>query len=104
MSDCAGFLFENKHFAQCESLESWWQHQKPFEGSCMCLYPKSLFEKYPFNLHKNYAILKQHDSVIDTAKNISNKELIKNEIERNDSSGEINSSNVDEKKEGGLII
>ena len=101
MSDCAGFLFENKHFAQCESLEAWWQHQKPFEGSCMCLYPKALFEKYPFNLHKYYAILKQHDNVIDTTENIFNKELIENEIKRDNSSGEI-SSNEDEKIEGGL--
>jgi hypothetical protein len=101
MSDCAGFLFENKHFAQCQTLEAWWHNQKPFEGSCMYLYPKTLFERYPFNLHKDYAILKQHDSVIDTAKNIFNKELKENEIERDNNNGEI-SSNEDEKK-GGLI-
>lgn len=100
MSDCAGFLFENKHFAQCESLEAWWQHQKPFEGSCMCLYhPKTLFEKYPFNLHKYYAILKQHDIVIDTAENIFNKGLIENEIKRDNSSGEISPMKM-RKKEG----
>jgi hypothetical protein len=67
----------------------------------MCLYPKALFEKYPFNLHKYYAILKQHDNVIDTTENIFNKELIENEIKRDNSSGEI-SSNEDDKIEGGL--
>ena len=102
MSDCAGFLFENKHFAQCGSLESWWQHQKPFEGSCMCLYPKTLFERYPFNLHKDYAILKQHDSVIDTAGSSCNKKWIEKEIEERNNSSEEISSNEDEKK-GGLI-
>ena len=30
--DCAGFLYENKHFDECVELEQWW-HQKPFEGS-----------------------------------------------------------------------
>jgi CRISPR/Cas system-associated endoribonuclease Cas2 len=32
VADCAGFLYENKHFDECVELEQWW-HQKPFEGS-----------------------------------------------------------------------
>jgi hypothetical protein len=103
MSDCAGFLFENKHFVQCESLEAWWQHSKPFEGSCMCLYQKSFFEKYPFNLHKDYAIVKQHDNLIDTAESFFNKELIANETQEERKNSNVKISSNEDEKRGGLI-
>ncbi|MGE5662654.1 MAG: hypothetical protein ACM3X1_10465 [Ignavibacteriales bacterium] len=41
VADCAGFLYENKHFDECVELEQWW-HQKPFEGSYLCPFRNSL--------------------------------------------------------------
>ena len=40
-ADCATLLLKNKHFEECINLENWW-HEKPFEGSYVCPYPKSL--------------------------------------------------------------
>lgn len=95
--DGAGLLYDNKHFALCESIESWWHHQRPFEGIVLCPYQKSNLEKYPFNLHKDNAIGKQHDNFID-AESILNKDRIANNKEIN-SSKEIN--NKEDRKEYG---
>ena len=62
VSDCAGILFENKHFDECVELEGWW-HQKPFEGSYLCPFRNSLCDKFPYNYHK-YRIFGNHDIVI----------------------------------------
>ena len=45
--DCNEFLFKNKHFEECINLEKWW-HQKPFEGSFLCPYSKSLIDQFPY--------------------------------------------------------
>jgi CRISPR/Cas system-associated endoribonuclease Cas2 len=63
VADCAGFLYENKHFDECVKLEQWW-HQKPFEGSYLCPFRKSLCDKFPYNYHK-YSIFGNHDIIID---------------------------------------
>ena len=31
VADCAPFLYQNKHFDECDELEEWW-HQRPIEG------------------------------------------------------------------------
>jgi hypothetical protein len=63
VADCAGFLFENKHFDECVELEEWWHH-KPFEGSYLCPFPNSLCDKFPYNYHK-YRVFGNHDIIID---------------------------------------
>jgi hypothetical protein len=68
VADCAMFMFQNKHFDECATLEAWGQ-EKPIFGSYVCPYPKSLFEKYPFNYQK-FRILVNHDLAVDTAGNI----------------------------------
>ena len=98
--DGAGFLYDNKHFAQCKSIESWWQHQRPFEGICLCPYQKSNLEKYPFNLHKDNVFGKQHDHVI-YAEGILNEDRTANKREIN-SSKEINNEEGG-KENGGSI-
>jgi len=61
VGDCVSFLFKNKHFDECLALEEWWQ-KKPFEGSYVCPYPKSIFTG-PFNDHKEQ-LFNTHDKVI----------------------------------------
>lgn len=63
VADCAGFLYENKHFDECVELEQWW-HQKPFEGSYLCPFQNSLCDKFPYNYHK-YRVFGNHDIIID---------------------------------------
>ncbi len=63
VADCAGFLYENKHFDECVKLEQWW-HQKPFEGSYLCPFRNSLCDKFPYNYHK-YRVFGNHDIIID---------------------------------------
>jgi CRISPR/Cas system-associated endoribonuclease Cas2 len=63
VADCAGFLYENKHFDECVELEQWW-HQKPFEGSYLCPFRNSLCDKFPYNHHK-YRVFGNHDIIID---------------------------------------
>jgi hypothetical protein len=63
VADCAGFLYENKHFDECVELEQWW-HQKPFEGSYLCPFRNSLCDKFPYNYHK-YRVFGNHDIIID---------------------------------------
>lgn len=63
VADCATFMFKNRHFDECTVLEAWGQ-EKPIFGSYVCPYPRSLFDKYPFNYHK-FRILANHDVAID---------------------------------------
>ena len=68
VADCATFMFKNKHFDACTLLEAWGQ-EKPIFGSYVCPYPKSLFDKYPFDYQK-LRILANHDVAIDAAGHI----------------------------------
>ena len=67
ISDCNEFLLKNKHFEECINLEKWW-HQKPFEGSSLCPYSKSLFDRFPFNYYL-FRLFHSEDIVIDTRGN-----------------------------------
>ena len=62
VGDCVSMLFKNKHFDECLALEEWWQ-KKPFKGSYVCPYPKSILSKQPFNDHKEQ-LFNTHDKVI----------------------------------------
>lgn len=63
-ADCATLLLKNKHFEECINLENWW-HKKPFEGSYVCPYPKSLLDQYPFNAFLS-RLIHSHDVIIDS--------------------------------------
>ncbi len=63
-ADCATLLLKNKHFEECINLENWW-HQKPFDGSFVCPYPKSLLNHYPFNAFLS-RIIHNHDVIVDS--------------------------------------
>ena len=65
VGDCVAFLFKNKHFEECLALEGWWQ-QKPFVGSYMCPFPKSMFNSYPFVNYRDSLLSIKHDLAIDT--------------------------------------
>ena len=65
VGDGTGFLFKNNHFEECLALEGWWQH-KPFVGSCMCPFPKSIFEAYPYSNYQRSLLTTKHDVAIDT--------------------------------------
>jgi CheY-like chemotaxis protein len=58
----AGWLYENKHFNQCLSLERWW-HTKPFNGSLICPYKMSLFEHKQFFQHQDSLFIR-HDTIL----------------------------------------
>lgn len=64
ISDCNEFLLTNKHFDECINLEKWW-HQEPFEGSFLCHYPRSLFDRFPFNYYL-FRLFHRDDIVIDS--------------------------------------
>ncbi len=63
-ADCATLLLKNKHFEECINLENWW-HQKPFDGSYVCPYPKSLLDQYPFNAFLS-RLIHNHDVIVDS--------------------------------------
>jgi len=63
-ADCATLLLKNKHFEECINLEDWW-HEKPFDGSYVCPYPKSLLDRYPFNAFLS-RLIHNHDVIIDS--------------------------------------
>jgi hypothetical protein len=63
-ADCATLLLKNKHFEECINLENWW-HEKPFDGSYVCPYPKSLLDRYPFNAFLS-RLFHIHDVIIDS--------------------------------------
>jgi hypothetical protein len=58
----AGWLYENKYFDQCISLERWW-HTKPFKGSVVCPYKMSLFEHRQFFEHQD-SLFVRHDTIL----------------------------------------
>jgi hypothetical protein len=62
--DCGSQLFKNGYFDQCTDLEAWW-HKKPFAGSFLCIYPKSLFDSFPNDLYLS-TLVQCHDIVVDT--------------------------------------
>lgn len=63
-ADCATLLLKNKHFEECINLENWW-HRKPFEGSYLCPYPKSLIDNYLYVAYLK-RIFHSHDIVVDS--------------------------------------
>ncbi len=63
-ADCATLLLKNKHFEECINLENWW-HEKPFDGSYVCPYPKSLLDQYPFNAFLS-RLIHNHDVIVDS--------------------------------------
>ncbi len=65
--DCSDFLFKNKHFEECINLEKW-LHQKPFEGSFLCPYSKSLFDQFPYYYYL-FRVFHNDDIVIDSQGN-----------------------------------
>lgn len=67
-ADCATLLLKNRHFNECIRLEEWW-HQKPFVGSYICPYPKSLFSQFPYNVYLS-RIFHTHDIIVDTEGNL----------------------------------
>jgi KaiC/GvpD/RAD55 family RecA-like ATPase len=64
IADCATLLLKNKHFEECINLENWW-HEKPFDGSYLCPYPKSLLDQYPFNTFLS-RLIHNHDVIVDS--------------------------------------
>lgn len=48
IGDCAGFLFQNRHFEQCFKLEKW-LHERSINGTIACPYNRSLLKEYPYN-------------------------------------------------------
>lgn len=62
--DCASMLFKNGYFEQCTDLETW-LHQKPFTGSHLCIYPRSLFDIFPNDIYFS-TLVQCHDVVVDT--------------------------------------
>ena len=62
--DCASMLFKNGYFEQCTNLEVW-LHQKPFPGSYLCIYPKSMFDTFPNDIYFS-TLVQCHDVVVDT--------------------------------------
>jgi len=64
VGDCAGFLFKNRHFEECLSVEGWGQ-QKPFFGSYVCPYQKSLFDSHPHDSCRKSILGIKHDTVVD---------------------------------------
>jgi MEDS: MEthanogen/methylotroph, DcmR Sensory domain len=63
-ADCATLLLKNRHFEECINLENWW-HEKPFDGSYLCPYPKSLLDQYPFNAFLS-RLIHNHDVIVDS--------------------------------------
>lgn len=63
-ADCATLLLKNKHFNECINLENWW-HQKPFQGSYICPYPKSLLKEFPYEAYLS-RLFQNHDVIIDS--------------------------------------
>lgn len=64
VGDATGFLFKNRHFDECAMIEEWWQNVRIEAVTTLCLFQKSLFDKYPFSHHK-HRILANHDVAID---------------------------------------
>lgn len=75
VGDAVGLLFENRHFEECLAVEGWWQ-QKPFVGSYMCTFEKSLLDIYPHNNHKKSILTIKHDIIIDAEEVIAEKSLV----------------------------
>jgi hypothetical protein len=64
--DCAGFLFHNHHFEECLQLEAWGQ-ERPFFGSYLCGYEKSLLidsNDFGHNRYRRSILEVKHDSVV----------------------------------------
>lgn len=67
IGDCAGFLFQNRHFEQCFALEKW-LHERSINGTIACPYNGSLLKEYPYNdqieklndTHSSEIIIRKH--------------------------------------------
>jgi hypothetical protein len=68
ISDCSEFLFKNKHFEECISLEKW-LHLKHFQGSYLCPFSKSLFDQFPYCYYL-FKVFHSEDVVVDSHGNI----------------------------------
>lgn len=60
IGDATGFLFKNRHFDESALVESWWQENRIKEVTTLCVFERSLFDKYPFSSQK-HKILENHD-------------------------------------------
>jgi KaiC/GvpD/RAD55 family RecA-like ATPase len=66
IGDATGFLFKNKHFDECVMVEHWWQTNRIKEVTTLCVFEKSLLDKYPFN-YQLQRVLENHDVAIDAS-------------------------------------
>lgn len=64
IGDATGLLFKNRHFDECVMIEEWWQKNRIEAVTTLCLFQKSLLEKYPFSNHK-HRILTNHDVALE---------------------------------------
>jgi hypothetical protein len=64
ISDCAGFLFKNKHFEQCRALEQWWIKNLPKNVNRLSIYPGHLFDKSPYKYNINSILSDESISLI----------------------------------------
>ena len=67
VGDAVTYLFRYMHFKEFEMLEKWWQN-KPFKGSYLCPFSKSLIERLPHAAHE-YALKHiLHDVIVECPK------------------------------------
>jgi hypothetical protein len=66
IGDATGFLFKNMHFDECVMVERWWQTNRIKEVTTLCVFEKSLVDKYPFN-YQLQRVLENHDVAIDVS-------------------------------------
>lgn len=64
VGDGTGFLFKNRHFDECAMIEQWWQ-ERPFEGSYVCPFEKSLLHAFPHDAKD--VVMETHDVVVDVS-------------------------------------
>lgn len=67
VGDAGTYLFRYMHFEEFDMLEQWWQN-KPFKGSYLCPFSKSLIEKLPYNAHEYALKHLLHDTMIECPK------------------------------------
>lgn len=63
VGDATGYLFKNGHFDECIIVEAWWQNVRLEVVTTLCLFQKSLMDKFPFERQKN-KIINTHDVVL----------------------------------------
>ena len=63
VGDATGYLFKNGYFEQCITIEAWWQQVRIPVVTTVCLFDKSLMDKYPFKGYKN-KVVNTHDVIL----------------------------------------